>query len=83
MPGACASWPQLLARHGKLGAERVFAPAIELAAKGFPVAPRTSWYWRRGAEVQLASALNGKELTIDGRGPPPGELIRNPGLARA
>lgn len=81
VPGACAGWFELLGRHGRLPATRVFAPAIELAEGGFPVSPITSWFWKRGAERQLAAALNGAELTIEGRGPEAGELFRNPGLA--
>jgi gamma-glutamyltranspeptidase/glutathione hydrolase len=60
----------------------VLAPAIRLASDGFPVAPLTSYFWGRGAQRQLASAPNGRELTINGRGPKPGEIFRNPGLAR-
>ncbi len=82
VPGACAGWCDLLARHGSLGLPAVLAPAIRLAEEGFPVAPITSYFWRRGAERQLKSALNGLELTLDGRGPNPGEIFHNPGLAR-
>ncbi|HUX36924.1 MAG TPA: gamma-glutamyltransferase family protein [Rectinemataceae bacterium] len=81
VPGACAGWFELLDRHGRLPPTRVFAPAIELAEEGFPVAPVTSWFWKRGADRQLAAAINGGELTIDGRGPEPGEFFRNSGLA--
>jgi gamma-glutamyltranspeptidase/glutathione hydrolase len=82
VPGACAGWCDLLARHGTLNLSTVLAPAIRLADEGFPVAPVTSHFWRRGAERQLKSALNGFEMTLDGRGPNPGEIFRNPGLAR-
>ena len=58
------------------------APAIRLAEEGFPVAPITAYFWQRGAERQLAQAPGGHELTIDGRAPQPGEIFRNPGLAR-
>jgi gamma-glutamyltranspeptidase/glutathione hydrolase len=81
VPGACAGWLDLLERHGSLGAGDVLAPAIRLADEGFPVAPLSSYFWRAGAKRQLASAPNGRELTIDGRGPNPGETFRNPGLA--
>jgi gamma-glutamyltranspeptidase/glutathione hydrolase len=82
VPGACAGWMDLLERHGRLGRAEVLAPAIRLAEDGFPVAPLTSFFWQRGAERQLATAPNGRELTIEGRGPNPGEIFRNPGLAR-
>ncbi len=82
VPGACAGWCDLIERHGSLGLPIVLAPAIHLAEEGFPVAPITSHFWQRAAERQLKSALNGREMTMDGRGPTPGELFRNPGLAR-
>ncbi|HEY5728675.1 MAG TPA: gamma-glutamyltransferase family protein, partial [Anaerolineales bacterium] len=82
VPGACAGWYDLIAKHGSLSMGDVLAPAIRLANDGFPVAPLTSYFWGRGAGRQLASAPNGVELTIDGRGPKAGEIFRNPGLAR-
>lgn len=83
VPGACAGWCDLIERHGTLAMSEILAPAIRLAEKGFPVAPLTSFFWERGAERQLLTAPNGRELTIEGRGPRPGEIFRNPGLARA
>ncbi|MFI0608052.1 MAG: gamma-glutamyltransferase family protein [Anaerolineae bacterium] len=82
VPGACAAWCDLIARHGRLPLARVLAPAIRLAEEGFPVAPLTAFHWARGAARQLAAAPNGGELLMDGRAPRPGEVFRNPGLAR-
>ena len=82
VPGACAGWFDLIERHGSLPMAEILAPAIRLASEGFPVAPVTSYSWQRGAQNQLRSAPNGQELTIDGRGPKPGEIFRNPNLAR-
>lgn len=82
VPGACAGWCDLLDRYGRLPLSEVLAPAIRLAEEGFPVAPLTAHFWQRAAENQLRQALNGSELTIAGRGPRPGEIFRNPGLAR-
>jgi gamma-glutamyltranspeptidase/glutathione hydrolase len=82
VPGACRGWIDLIARHGSLHMETVLAPAIQLAEDGFPVAPLTAYFWERGVEHQLSTSLGGSELTIDGRAPRPGELFRNPGLAK-
>jgi gamma-glutamyltranspeptidase/glutathione hydrolase len=82
VPGAAAGWCDLIERHGTLGLSVVLEPAVRLAAEGFPVAPLTSHFWRRAAQGQLKTALNGREMTIAGRGPRPGEVFRNPGLAR-
>ena len=82
VPGACAGWFDLIEKHGSLLMAEILSPAIRLAGEGFPVAPITSYSWQRGAQNQLSSAPNGHELTIDGRGPKPGEIFRNPNLAR-
>jgi gamma-glutamyltranspeptidase/glutathione hydrolase len=82
VPGACAGWCDLIARYGTMPLCNILAPAIELAERGFPVAPLTAYYWARGVERQLRHALNRDELTLDGRAPRAGELFRNPGLAR-
>jgi len=82
VPGACAAWCDLVERHGRLSMAQVLAPAIRLAEEGFPVAPITAYFWQRGIERQLQHAPGGLELTIEGRAPHPGEIFRNPGLAR-
>lgn len=82
VPGACAGWCDLIERQGSLSMSEILAPAIRLAEEGFPVAPLTSYYWTSGAEGQLKSSLNGRELTVDGRAPRAGEIFRNPGLAK-
>jgi gamma-glutamyltranspeptidase/glutathione hydrolase len=81
VPGACSGWCDLVERHGRLEISQVLAPAIRLAEEGYPVAPTTAYFWSSGADRQLAQAINGQELTIDGRAPKPGEIFRNPGLA--
>ena len=82
VPGACAGWFDLVGRHGSLTMGDILAPAIRLARIGFPVAPVTANSWKWGAQGQLKEALNGHELTIDGRAPLAGEIFRNPNLAR-
>lgn len=82
VPGACAGWFDLIEKHGSLSMPEILAPAIRLANEGFPVGPLTSHSWQGGAQNQLKSALNGHELTIEGRGPNAGEIFRNPNLAR-
>ncbi|MCE5206962.1 MAG: gamma-glutamyltransferase family protein [Chloroflexi bacterium] len=82
VPGACAMWCDLTKRFGRLPLSETLAPAIRLADEGFPVAPLTALAWQNAAKHWLSKALNGSELTIDGRGPAAGEIFRNPGLAR-
>jgi gamma-glutamyltranspeptidase/glutathione hydrolase len=82
VPGACAGWCDLLQRYGRLAMADVLSPAIRLAEEGFPVSPTTAYFWNRAVERQLRNAIGGLELTIDSRAPQPGEIFRNPGLAR-
>ncbi len=81
VPGACGAWCDLAERFGKLGLARCLQPAIRLASEGFVVGPVTAQLWKRGAEGQLATAPGGRELTLDGRAPRPGERFVNKGLA--
>jgi gamma-glutamyltranspeptidase/glutathione hydrolase len=82
VPGACAGWCDLVEHHGSLGMADILSPAIRLAEEGFPVAPVTAYFWHRAAEDQLKTALNGHEMTLNGRGPKAGEIFRNPNLAK-
>ena len=82
VPGACAAWCDTVERFGRLTMEQVLAPARKLAEEGCPVAPVTAYFWQRAAARQLRDAVNGVEMTIDGRGPRAGEIFRNLGLSR-
>lgn len=82
VPGAAAGWCDLVDCHGRMAMGAVLAPAIRLAQDGFPVSPITAHFWQRGAETQLGNSPGGRELTVDGRGPRAGEIIRLPTLAR-
>ena len=91
VPGAAQGWEDLLQRHGSgnftLG--DLLEPAAQLAEEGFPVAPVTSHHWTGGL-AQIKSWLSQDEidqkkvpLTTDGFNPPnPGDIVRNPDLAR-
>ena len=80
-PGACAGWCDLIERYGRLPLSSILAPAIRLAEEGFPVAPVTAHFWGLAA-TRLMTVPGGVELTVEGRAPHPGEIFRNPGLAR-
>lgn len=82
VPGACAGWCDLVERFGRLSLAAILEPSIELAERGFAVAPLTAYFWQRGAEAQLRHALNGGELLMEERAPRAGEVFRNPNLAR-
>ncbi len=81
VPGAVAGWCDLVEQKGKLSMAEVLEPAIDHAKNGFQVEPITASYWNLGVKRQLEQAINGLELTIDGRAPLAGETFRNLGLA--
>ena len=80
VPGAPAAWADLQARFGALPRAQVVAPAAELAAGGYPVAPITARLWQAAAG-QLHAARGGAELLAQGRAPRAGEVMRIPTLA--
>ncbi len=82
VPGACAAWCDTVAGFGRLDIAAVLAPAIRLAEEGFPVSPITAHFGQRSAERLLKDMPNGREMTVNGRGPAAGEIFRNTGLAR-
>lgn len=82
VPGACAAWHDLVKRFGRLRLATILQPAIRLAEEGFPVSPITAAAWQRDTAGALLNSYNGVELTLQGRAPLPGEIFRNPGLAR-
>jgi gamma-glutamyltranspeptidase/glutathione hydrolase len=77
VPGVCAGWFDLNARHGRLPVARLLAPAVEAAESGFEVAHVAAAVWERNLPQ-----LQSDELTIGGRAPREGETFRNPALAQ-
>ena len=90
VPGAVDGWWMLHRRYGRLPWADVLAPAIALAEEGAPVPDIIARYIRAnlagfqrpGAGVEeVANALRTYGLA-DGKGPLPGQVFRNPDLAR-
>ncbi len=79
LPGAIDAFCRLSADWGKLGLDRILAPAIHYADHGVPVAPRVAFDWADDAPF-----LHGKArdfYLIDGAVPKPGQMFRAPGQA--
>src|SRR6185295_3366521 len=51
VPGACAGWCDLIARHGTMPMPRILAPAIRLAEDGYPVANHSAHGWAGGRSM--------------------------------
>jgi gamma-glutamyltranspeptidase/glutathione hydrolase len=83
VPGTVDAWAALLERHGTLSLAQVLAPAIEYAEHGFPVSEiiAASW-WRATARLQAHPDSARTYLLNSRRAPRPGEIFRQPNLAR-
>jgi gamma-glutamyltranspeptidase / glutathione hydrolase len=83
VPGAVEAWCRLAEDHGKLGIDRLLQPAIQLAAKGFVVAPKVASDWRSSADRLRADPAARATLLPKGKPPTAGDRIAFPALARA
>ena len=79
IPGAIDAFCHLSETVGKLGIDRLLAPAIHYADAGVPVSPRVAFDW-----ANAAPRLQGHGRTaylIDGKPPVTGQMFRAPGQA--
>ena len=81
VPGAVAAWGDMLDDHGRLGIDRVLAPAIAYAADGFPVSDVLSAAIGEEAERLGADPTAARIYSPLGRHPRPGEMLQQPDLA--
>lgn len=79
VPGAVDAFCTLSERHGRLGLDRVLAPAIHYAEEGVPVAPRVARDWALAADTLQGAAR--QHYLPAGRAPRVGEVFRAPGQA--
>jgi gamma-glutamyltranspeptidase / glutathione hydrolase len=81
VPGVVDAWYLLLDRWGTMSFADVLAPAIEMAENGFPLGNRVA------AVMALLPKIRKYPTTVkvlfpEGRNPKPGEIWKNPQLAR-
>ena len=79
MPGAVDAFCKLSADWGRLGLDRVLAPAIRYADEGVPVAPRVAFDWAKDADALTGDAR--KFMLFNGKAPVAGQTFRAPGQA--
>ena len=89
VPGAVDCWWTLHRRYGKLPWAELLAPAIAYAEAGVPVAPVIGEYLYRGVQALKRNQLGIEDTSNalktyapSGEAPRPGEIFRNPDLAR-
>jgi gamma-glutamyltranspeptidase len=82
VPGALDSWWQAHQRFGHLPWAELIKPAVQLALKGYPVAP-SLWRWTK-RDFALLQADPGSRATFlqAGQLPERGQSMANPDLAR-
>ena len=80
VPGAVSAWAALSGRFGRLPFERLFDAARDYAHNGFPVGPKTAYYWHFARErfAEFPDFL--AHFVPGGRAPEPGEVFRRPEL---
>lgn len=81
VPGCADGWGRLMERYGRLGLERVLAPAIAYASEGFPVGPDLHRALARWNETPYAHRSWREHFLPDGTIPPTGSVARAPALA--
>ena len=79
-PGAVRGWSDLHLRFGRLPWASLFAPAIEHAGQGFPVAQVAAREWKLFDHV-LHQDSHCAALYLAGNPPSAGQIFRNPELA--
>ncbi len=79
IPTAMDAFCQLSEKHGKLGLDRILAPAIRYADEGVPVAPRVAFDWPTAGKCLNAA---GRQFYMaDGQPLKAGQMFRAPGQA--
>jgi gamma-glutamyltranspeptidase/glutathione hydrolase len=88
VPGTPWGWQEALRRFGTMSFKQVLEPAVEYAESGFPVSERIAHDWHlpealplRGCCTQL-DPDSVKTWYVNGTPPRPGEIFKNPDLAR-
>ncbi|HLF26088.1 MAG TPA: gamma-glutamyltransferase [Anaerolineae bacterium] len=82
VPGAVAGWADLLRRHGTMSLADALQPAIELAEQGFPVTELIAQAWSSLEQDAREVPTLAQTYLIDDHAPRPGEVFKNPTLAR-
>ncbi len=82
VPGAVHCWETLVREHGTRPLADLVDPAVRYAEEGFPVSGFTSHEWRNLEDKLRKNEEAAAGYLVDGRAPGPGEVFRQPDLAR-
>lgn len=82
VPGCVDGWAMAEDRFGRLGLERVLAPAIRYAEEGFPLGPDLHRSLSRMQTFKHTHPSWHAHFLPDGAVPPVGSIVRYPSIAR-
>ncbi len=82
VPGCVDGWDELRRRFGTMPFEQLLDPSIRYAEEGFPVSEVISGSWQAAEGTLEAQPDTAKTYLIDGKAPRPGDVFKNPFLAR-
>ena len=82
VPGVVALLAETHRRHGRLPWATLFAPAIELAERGFAISPRLAHLIAAEARHFIQPRARAYFLESEGAPRTAGTILRNPALAR-
>jgi len=82
VPGVVSSWRALAERFGKLPFEKLLAPAIDYAKRGYPVSPMCASGWGRAVERYREFKAWQGTFAPQGRAPAIGEIVALPDHAK-
>jgi gamma-glutamyltranspeptidase/glutathione hydrolase len=82
VPGCVDGWAELNKRFGSKSLAEILAPSIRYAEEGFPMTEVIGRGWAAGARRLRLDPGSAAVFLPGGRAPRPGEVFRNPALAR-
>jgi gamma-glutamyltranspeptidase/glutathione hydrolase len=81
VPGAVEAWARLTADHGRMSLADLLAPAIELASRGYAIAPRAASDLANQLDLLRRDHTASRTFLKNGAAPGVGDLQRQPELA--
>ncbi|MFC1799057.1 gamma-glutamyltransferase [Thermodesulfobacteriota bacterium] len=82
VPGALQGWAEAVEKYGTMSLGEIFSDAIYYAENGFPVTEVIAGEWKNQEKLLGSHESSSKTYLINGKAPEPGQIFRNPDLAR-
>src|SRR5215471_5198086 len=83
IPGVVDGWNELLTKHGTRTLAHALEPAIAYARDGYAVSEIIAHQWKEVEGILARDPYAAKTFLIDGKAPAPGDVFKNPALARS